>query len=326
LQELGLVKGKMRSVLPLVSILLCSLTLSCVVPIPKKVGTRGEITKRALEFLEEGVTSREQVPLHLGEPDFVGEHERIFVWEWVGAWDLLLVGSQPGGVGVIRGDRTCNGLLIKFNDQAGVQAVERWHENMADDEACKLGGPLLNEYTNYVHGFSIQLPPFWRVARGSSLGELDTSDFPKDWGVRDGAMFIDARKAVGSSFVWLGIAAYPIAEELDIWEVRPELSALPPRQKLMMKLMMSIFAPKEPDTITVNLLDSDRTTVNGSHAIWVKHQIESHDSTLAQISLTYFFVHDRKLFQISGHWDKEHEGDKYKQDIEEVIRSFRFIR
>jgi hypothetical protein len=319
----------MRSVLPLVSILLCSLTVSCV-PIPKKVGTRGEITKRALEFLEEGVTSREQVLLHLGEPDFGGEHERIFVWEWVQAWDVHWgVAARGGGAGsgggVMRA-RICNGLLIKFNDQANVQAVERWDENMADDEACKLGGPLLNEYTNYVHGFSIQLPPEWSVTRGSSLGELDTSDFPKDWGVRDGAMFIDARKAVGSSFVWLGIAAYPIAEELDIWEVRPELSALPPRQKLMMKLMMSIFAPKEPDTITVNLLDSDRTTVNGSHAIWVKHQIESQDSTLAQISLTYSFVHDRKLFQISGHWDKEHEGDKYKQDIEEVIRSFRFIR
>ncbi len=318
MQELGLVKGKMRSVLPLVSILLCSLTVSCV-PIPKKVGTRGEITKRALEFLEEGVTSREQVLLHLGEPDFVGENEQIFVWEWVQAWDV------HSGRGVMRA-RICNGLLIKFNDQANVQAVERWDENMAHDELCKLGGPLLNEYTNYVHGFSIQFPPEWSVARGSSLGELAASDFPKDWGVRDGAMFIDARKAVGSSFVWLGIAAYPIAEELDIWEVRPELSALPPRQKLMMKLFRSIFALKEPDTIIVNLLDSGRTTVNGSHAIWVKHQIESQDSTLAQISLTYSFVHDRKLFQISGHWDKEHEGDKYKEDIEEVIRSFRFIR
>ena len=93
-----------------------------------------------------------------------------------------------------------------------------------------------------------------------------------------------------------------------------------------MKLIMSTFAPKEPDTIIVNLLDSGRTTVNGYHAIWVKHQIESQDLALARISLTYSFVHDRKLFQISGHWDKEHEGDKYKQDIEEVIRSFRFIR
>lgn len=322
----------MRSVLPLVSILLFSLTVSCV-PIPKKVGTRGKITKRALEFLEEGVTSREQVLLHLGEPDFVGENEEIFVWEWVQAWDVLIIGAGPGAgsaYGVAEfSDRRCHGLLIKFNDQAGVQAVERWDENMAHDEDCKLGGPLslsTNEYTNYVHGFSIQFPPEWSVTRGSSLWELDASDFPKDWGVRDGAMFIGARKAVGSSFVWLSIAAYPIAEELDIWEVRPELSARPPRQKLMMKLMMSIFAPKEPDTITVNLLDSDRTTVNGSHAIWVKHQIESQDSTLAQISLTYFFVLNRKLFQISGHWDKEHEGDKYKQDIEEVIRSFRFIR
>jgi len=322
----------MRIVLPLVSILLFSLTVSCV-PIPKKVGTRGEITKRALEFLEEGVTSREQVLLHLGEPDFVGENEQIFVWEWVQAWDVHWgVAARGGGAGsgggVIRG-RICNGLLIKFNDQANVQAVERWDENMAHDEACKFGGQLFlstNEYTNYVHGFSIQFPPEWRVVKGSSLGELDASDFPKDWGVRDGAMFINARKAVGSSSVWLSIAAYPIAEELDIWEVKPEPSALPPRQKLMMKLFRSILAPKEPDTIIVNVLDFGRTTVNGYHAIWVKHQIESQDSTLPKISLTYSFVHDRKLFQISEHWDKEHEGDKYKQDIEEVIRSFRFIR
>jgi outer membrane protein assembly factor BamE (lipoprotein component of BamABCDE complex) len=312
----------MRIVLPLVSILLCSLTLSCV-PIPKKVGTRGKITKPALEFLEEGVTSREQVLLHLGEPDFVGENEQIFVWDWVRAWDIWLVGY---GVAVFP-DQQCNGLLIQFNDQASVQAVERWDENMAHDEACKFGGQLFlstNEYTNYVHGFSIQFPPEWRVVKGSS--ELDASDFPKDWGVRDGAMLINARKAVGSSSVWLSIAAYPIAEELDIWEVKPEPSALPPRQKLMMKLFRSILAPKEPDTIRVNVLDSGRTTVNGSHAIWVKHQIESQDSTLPKISLTYSFVHDRKLFQISGHWDKEHEGDKYKEDIEEVIRSFRFIR
>ena len=64
MQELGLVKGKMRSVLLLVSVLLLSLTVSCIVPIPQKVGTRGKITKRAVEFLEEGVTSREQVLLH----------------------------------------------------------------------------------------------------------------------------------------------------------------------------------------------------------------------------------------------------------------------
>jgi len=330
LQELGLVKGKMRSVLLLVSVLLLSLTVSCIVPIPKKVGTRGEITKRALEFLEEGVTSREQVLLHLGEPDFVGENEQIFVWEWVQAWDVhwgVAVGA--GGEFSVR---RCNGLLIKFNDQANVQAVERWDENMADDEACKFGGQLFlstNEYTNYVHGFSIQFPPEWRVVKGSSLGELDASDFPKDLGVRDGALFMTASKGegfFGLSFLWLSIAAYPIAEELDIWEVRPEPSALPSGQKLMMKFWMSIFALKEPDTIIVNLLDSGRTTVNGSHAIWVKHQIESQDSTLPKISLTYSFVHDRKLFQISEHWDKEHEGDKYKQDIEEVIRSFRFIR
>ena len=325
MQELGLVKGKMRSVLPLVSVLLLSLTVSCIVPIPQKVGTRGKITKRALEFLEEGVTSREQVLLHLGEPDFVGENEKIFVWDWVRAWDIWLVGSTGAGGFP---DQQCNGLLIQFNDQASVQAVERWGKQMEYNEDCKwVGSPFLstNEYTKNVHGFSIQFPPEWEVTRGSpSLGELAASDFPKDWGVKDGALNITARKAegfFGLSFLWLSIAAYPIAEELDIWEVRPEPTALPPR----MKFIMSMFASKEPDII-VNVLDSGRTTVNGSHAIWVKHQFESQDSTLAKISLTYSLVHDRKLFQISGHWDKEHEGDKYKQDIEEVIRSFRFIK
>ena len=127
MQELGLVKGKMRSVLPLVSVLLLSLTVSCIVPIPKKVGTRGKTTKRALEFLEEGVTSREQVLLHLGEPDFVGENEQIFVWDWVRAWDIWLVGSTGAGGFP---DRKCNGLLIQFNDKASVQAVESWGKPM----------------------------------------------------------------------------------------------------------------------------------------------------------------------------------------------------
>ncbi len=334
MQQLGSVKGKMRIVLPLVSILLFSLTVSCVLPIPLKFGTRGTITKRALEFLEEGVTSREQVLLHLGEPDFVGENEQIFVWDWVQAWDLFLAGAAGGGggAGVFPIRRKCSGLLIKFNDQAGVQAVERWSEGMADDEACRLGGPLshsTNEYTNYVHGFSIQFPPEWEVPRSSlSLGELDVSELPKEWGVKNGAEIINVTHADFGGFrdlfsgkvalLSIAIGAYPIARELEVWEVRPERIG-------------NILGPTALKAIRiVDLVGSGRTrTVDGSHAIWMKQEIEKQDSGLAGVVLTYSSVHHRKLFQISGYWPKnsdESQAQKFEQKIERAIWSFRFIR
>ncbi len=344
----------MRIVLPLVSILLFSLTVSCVLPIPLKIGTRGKITKPALEFLEEGVTSREQVLLHLGEPDFVGEHERIFVWEWVGAWDLFLAGAAGGGggAGVFPIRRKCSGLLIKFNDQAGVQAVERWSEGMADDEACRLGGPLshsTNEYTNYVHGFSIQFPPEWEVPRSSlSLGELDVSELPKEWGVKNGAEIINVTHADFGGFrdlfsgkvalLSIAIGAYPIARELEVWEVRPERigNILAPTALKAIRIVdpwlsgTTTVSPVSSETTTVSLVGSGRTrTVDGSHAIWMKQEIEKQDSGLAGVVLTYSSVHHRKLFQISGYWPKnndESQAQKFEQKIEKAIWSFRFIR
>lgn len=64
---------------------LCVLSTGCVVFVPEHVAntmSREPVERESLEFLEVGSTKREDVLLHLGDPDYGHGNERIFVYQW----------------------------------------------------------------------------------------------------------------------------------------------------------------------------------------------------------------------------------------------------
>ena len=69
--------------IPFALFLLCA---GCVSVTPEHVVgafSRQPIEKDSLEFLEIGSTTREEVLLRLGDPDYAQENERVFVYQWV---------------------------------------------------------------------------------------------------------------------------------------------------------------------------------------------------------------------------------------------------
>ncbi len=69
--------------IPVTLFLLC---VGCVSITPEHVVglfSRQPIEKESLEFLEIGSTTREDVLLRLGDPDYARDSERIFVYHWV---------------------------------------------------------------------------------------------------------------------------------------------------------------------------------------------------------------------------------------------------
>ena len=69
-----------------IPVILFLLFVGCVSVTPEHVVgafSRQPIEKESLEFLEIGSTTREDVLLHLGDPDYARENERIFVYQWV---------------------------------------------------------------------------------------------------------------------------------------------------------------------------------------------------------------------------------------------------
>ncbi|MFQ5989516.1 MAG: hypothetical protein ACE5K9_06345 [Candidatus Methylomirabilales bacterium] len=80
--------------IPVIMILLC---VGCVSITPEHaIGpfSRQPIEKESLGFLEIGSTTREEVLLHLGDPDYARDNERIFVYHWT-----TMSGKEIGWVG-----------------------------------------------------------------------------------------------------------------------------------------------------------------------------------------------------------------------------------
>lgn len=103
--------------IPAVTLILC-LMISCV-PIPKRVGTRGSIKQKDLTFLEHEPISREDVLLHLGQPEEIIQGGGIYDYKWIGSWDYASLIIQSGSIEV----QHCNILRFYFDGQGTVQDV-----------------------------------------------------------------------------------------------------------------------------------------------------------------------------------------------------------
>jgi outer membrane protein assembly factor BamE (lipoprotein component of BamABCDE complex) len=92
--------------------LLVSLT-SCAY-IPYRVHENRDAVEEALGFLTVGITTREEVLLTLGQPDWVKNGERLFLYWWFEAYGLETVVESRSG--------RPSGLRIEFDDDGKVLA------------------------------------------------------------------------------------------------------------------------------------------------------------------------------------------------------------
>ncbi len=108
----------MRNIRMLTAIPILCLMISCA-PMPKRVGSRGAIKQKELTFLENGPVSREDVLLHLGQPEDTIQNERIYDYKWIGAWNYVSLIIQSGSIEV----QNCNVLRFRFDELGTVQDV-----------------------------------------------------------------------------------------------------------------------------------------------------------------------------------------------------------
>jgi len=81
---------------------------------PINIPTRGRIEKENLAFIVSGKTLKEEIILHLGEPDAVLKKEMAFAYNWEMTAGYLLV-AVPGG-GAIGPIPRKHMLIIYFDD------------------------------------------------------------------------------------------------------------------------------------------------------------------------------------------------------------------
>jgi hypothetical protein len=94
------------------------------IPVPGGIHTAGRgIEDEALVFLEPGVTTRQEVTEHLGEPLIIWRDENVLVYEWEKVHLLLLWGGM-GGAG-LTGVPTNYVPLLRFDAAGKVQKFER---------------------------------------------------------------------------------------------------------------------------------------------------------------------------------------------------------
>ena len=101
-----------------------------VLPIPTgedKILDGMPVTEDQLKFLKVGVTSRDEVISHLGNPSLIWENAQLFVYNWKMRSGILVwaVGAgYTGGAGIL--DIPVNyALLIKFDDQDRISRFEK---------------------------------------------------------------------------------------------------------------------------------------------------------------------------------------------------------
>lgn len=104
------------------AVFIFSVLNGCIyIPMPEHgdLGTRGRLEKTTLDPILAGKTTREEVLLQLGEPDFVDGEDRIFVYHWSMVVGYLWV--WPDIEGKIPRQHF---FLIEFDDHGIVKRYE----------------------------------------------------------------------------------------------------------------------------------------------------------------------------------------------------------
>lgn len=120
-----------RLVLATVVVLLAS---CIVIPVPEygAAGSRGNITKETADRFQVGVTTKEDVMLQLGEPDYATEDGRRIGYAWTRVKGWWFVGAYYTGAA---GEVTRSYLLrLTFDDEnrlAGSDLLKQWGDGVS---------------------------------------------------------------------------------------------------------------------------------------------------------------------------------------------------
>lgn len=92
--------------------------------------TRGIIDEETIAFIKPGYTSKEEVLLKLGEPEYVWDNGRKFVYHWkVTRGYLIYGGGYTGGINSLAKDYV---LLIHFEQDDHLSRFEIKSEQFSD--------------------------------------------------------------------------------------------------------------------------------------------------------------------------------------------------
>ena len=95
-----------------------------IIPTPEQdlLSSRGQIDKPAMEFLDPGTTTMEQVLLRFGEPDATLNDQRIFVYHWQVARAYFVIFVPDGAGGPIGKDYL---MLLSFDESSRLERFGR---------------------------------------------------------------------------------------------------------------------------------------------------------------------------------------------------------
>jgi hypothetical protein len=331
-----------------VSAIFLALTANCVV-IPKKAGTRGPIDRNTIQSLEKGViTRRDQVLLQLGQPEEVGEQERLFVYKWVDASDV----GVPGGSFESWNYFT---LLIEFDEQGILHRIKRCKSNSIPP-FCQFDGTISssNLYTDGKYEFSIQFPSNWQVSNydqfliPSTMYRISTTSdnifydlmpimpISKHYVVNATHREMSGFPSRERGWWRVAIAIHPITEEVDrneLYEQRSSGIISQAAKEVFFDLATSLkkidyfrdTSLPNSENINFKLLEAKEATISGISACRKLYQLQHdlQDTKDTTFILMYLLVSNSRLYQLTGSFTGRTKTFEEKSKIlDETLRSF----
>jgi outer membrane protein assembly factor BamE (lipoprotein component of BamABCDE complex) len=117
----------MKKIFISTSIIILFLCLGCIyIPYPRNIIIHRAPDKKTLESIKEGVTSKEDILMMLGEPDRVRNNERLFLYWWQEECGVL--GNQYVSIPI----RHTYSLHIEFDENNIVKKFEIIKDSMSN--------------------------------------------------------------------------------------------------------------------------------------------------------------------------------------------------
>lgn len=345
----------LRSAAIAILILVLACSGCAVIPVKKKIGSRGAVPEDFEQSLKIGLTTREEVLLSLGEPDFIEDSEQVLTWRWKWGWDTYWFagggyGASAGASAGVNRDRKDHSVRIDFDEEGRVTSLTHlWQSGYGEDRPTRPSFRHIHPYG----GFELRLPKGWLVLSDDCLFSLlnrdDLSHFPASWNAGRGRALVEAH----SSALSLGRRGFCRSESLEspaflkrpggnwksykeglslaLFDTRPGIDFRDEHVDILAKYL----APHIPNAKVQPLACSRRSLKCGLTAILTEHTIEMRVpySQLSLLSLSYWFAHNGALFQIGSYCEIPYQASarkkvlsKHRKQIQKVADSFRIMR